>query len=170
MFHQIKSFVYYLLFLGLTLIFACSKDNGSLKHSADSKSNSSNDRVLSSENSNANSKNKSSKETILVNGKVYKVADIYNMKDEQLKQFMRDVIDDRLDPNYPVPDYIKYGTSTQAMYETFYTRYPHFAFQQDQALRLEVSFRPQMFVDMIRENKLLRNKATLLEERKKTAK
>ncbi len=49
---------------------------------------------------------KAQKEVIIVNGKVYKVSDIYNMKDEQIKQFMRDVIDDRLDPNYPVPDYI----------------------------------------------------------------
>lgn len=109
-------------------------------------------------------KTEKNEETITVNGKTYKVADIYNMKEEQLKGFMRDVLDDKLPDNYPVPDYITNATSVKDMYNTFYERYPYFAFQQDAALRTEVSFRPQMYVDMIRENKILRNKAEELDK------
>ncbi|HRI28640.1 MAG TPA: hypothetical protein PK715_11335, partial [Chitinophagales bacterium] len=121
---------------------------------------------LSACNSKAPTAAKSEKpeETITVNGKTYQVADIYNMKEEQLKGFMRDVLDDKLPDNYPVPDYITNATSVKEMYNTFYERYPYFAFQQDAALRTEVSFRPQMYVDMIRENKILRNKVEELDK------
>ena len=163
MMFRLKSICFCIVLLSLFLIAGCSKGKTVAENNNSGKTT---EVVAGNKTDKDKAIAKAQKEVIIVNGKVYKVSDIYNMKDEQIKQFMRDVIDDRLDPNYPAPDYIQYGTSTEAMYETFYTRYPHFAFQQDAALRTEVSFRPQTFVDMIRENKLLRNKATLLEAKK----
>jgi len=100
---------------------------------------------------------------VVVNNEKYAVETILNMKTDELKAFVKAAIADEIPAGYQVPDYITRGTNIDSMYKVFWTRYPQFAGLKADALLTEVSMNPDIYIEMITENKALRKKVELID-------
>lgn len=100
---------------------------------------------------------------VMVNHKKYPVQTILQMNRDEIKVFIREVLDDEMPPDYQIPDYIVNGTNTDTMYSIFWKRYPEFAYLKADALLTEVGLNPDIYVELVKENKALRNRVQTID-------
>lgn len=100
---------------------------------------------------------------IQLDHQIFHIDSIKTANREELNLFIQAVLDTPLPDNYQIPDYLQNITSVDSAYAELHRRYPGIALRQGESLREAIAENPIAFVEMIYENRVLRNKISALE-------